>query len=218
MTWFINSRDIHVWSHLFLLLLYRTSSVFPLMRCPDQWMINRSFVFWHTSNYHLFFFFPETASFWELACIPKSTPIHHGRETMAGPGSCTSPGVPLGGTWILLFPISYVDFEMLLFVCWHFITCTRIHWVRVPCQREKSTRHPFVHPLLSCSANSFLYLQASPILDEGRGTPHKPLNWILFQGHRAGAVKKCFQGAGMVWVIDTFPARSHPCVLKYKLS
>ena len=99
MTWFINSRDIHVWSHLFLLLLYWTSSVFPLMRCPDQWMINRSFLFWDTSNYHLFFFFfSETASFWELACIPKSTPIHHGRETMAGSGSCTSPGVPLGGT------------------------------------------------------------------------------------------------------------------------
>lgn len=57
MTWFINSRDIHVWSHLFLLLLYWTSSVFPLMRCPDQWMINRSFLFWDTSNYHLFFFF-----------------------------------------------------------------------------------------------------------------------------------------------------------------
>lgn len=46
---------------------------------------------------HLYFFSPETASFWDLACIPKSTPIHHGRETVAGPGSCPSPGVPLGG-------------------------------------------------------------------------------------------------------------------------
>ena len=91
---------------------------------------------------HLIFFFPETASFWDSACIPKSTPIHHGRETVAGPGSFPSPRVPLGVPWILLFPVSYVDPDALLFVCWHFTACTRIQGVHVPCRMEKFTRHP----------------------------------------------------------------------------
>ena len=129
-----------------------------------------------------FFFFSETASCWELACIPKSTPIHHGRETMAGPGSCTSPGVPLGGT-----PKIGLEFCSSLSPMWTWIYCPSSAGTSLRVQestesmrhvrgRNPHVTHLFILCLDALLSNSFLSLQASPISDEGRGTPHKPLN------------------------------------------
>ena len=114
MTWFINSRDIHVWSHLFLLLLYRTSSVFPLMRCPDQWMINRSFVFWHTSNYHLFFFFLRQRPFGNWPVFLRALP-----SIMAGkPWLVQVPALALG------FPLVGLEFCSSLSPMWTLKCCS----------------------------------------------------------------------------------------------
>ena len=187
-------------------------------------MINRSFLFWDTSNYiFFFFFFLRQRPFGTWPVFLRALPSFTAGKLWLVQVPALAPGYPLVGskdrTWILLFPVSYVDPDALLFVCWHFTACTRIQGVHVPCRMEKFTRHPPVHPYLTVlPSQSLLYLQASPILDQSRGTAHKPPNGILFQGHRARAVKKCFQGAGMVWVIDTLLASSHPCVPKYKLS